>query len=450
MLAVAAAAVVLAHNAQELTRFIKGRLQAQDADPEKLRELIENAKTQISHLNKKQRNIASKLEKTFDSAQSVIRESMDAANSSAQKCIADLLERGCINIKKYFGGQIEQTAKEQKWFSNYDAYTMKNTIQSWIDSLPDNFAECAMMMNELKETKSYSNYEAMNSFFLGGKESLLLKELPFPFKNLSIIPGDILPASARARKKHKDLKKRSEQPKIEEGAIFESEEKIDETLDAVSKEIHEMLASIEKHIGEKTIEVVKELDAQMRKITKEIEGSIQSFSEQARAAQLDALIFDAPRSVAPEITGSLPKINHDAFVKEKTEERTVYKEQAGIWGMLKRMIDFTGYHWGYDESKVTDTFFQLDADKIKNHCKEMISGAMKYLDEQVRNNFETPLKQGYNDFSRKCNHVFFKCKEAFRMVWMTRHARSNRCDKFALNCKTFSSSTPVALKMPPV
>ena len=75
----------------------------------------------------------------------------------------------------------------------------------------------------------------------------------------------------------------------------------------------------------------------MRKITKEIEGSIQSFSEQARSAQLDALVFDAPRSVAPEITGSLPKIDHDAFVEEKPKERTVYKEQAGIWGILKRM-----------------------------------------------------------------------------------------------------------------
>ena len=51
----------------------------------------------------------------------------------------------------------------------------------------------------------------------------------------------------------------SEQHKIEEGATFESEEKIDETLDAVFKEIHEMLASIEKHIGEKTIEVMKDL-----------------------------------------------------------------------------------------------------------------------------------------------------------------------------------------------
>ena len=76
---------------------------------------------------------------------------MDAANSSAQICIANLLERGCINIKAYFGGQIEQTAKEQKWFSNYDDYTMKKTIQSWIDSLPDNFAECTIIMDELKK-----------------------------------------------------------------------------------------------------------------------------------------------------------------------------------------------------------------------------------------------------------------------------------------------------------
>ena len=346
LLAVAAAAGVLAHNAQELTRFINGRLQAQDADPEKLRELIENAKTQISHLNKKQRNIASKLEKTFDSAQSVIRESMDAANSSAQKCIADLLERGCINIKKYFGGQIEQTAKEQKWFSNYDAYTMKNTIQSWIDSLPDNFAECAMMMNELKETKSYSNYEAMNSFFLGGEKSLLFRDLPFLPKDLSFFPDNLMPVEDRASRTHDDWKKRSEQPKIEEGAIFESEEKIDETLDAVSKEIHEMLASIEKHIGEKTIEVVKELDAQMRKITKEIEGSIQSFSEQARAAQLDALIFDAPRSAAPEITGSLPKINHGAFVKEKNERAHSLQGASRNMGHVKTQDRFHGLSLG--------------------------------------------------------------------------------------------------------
>lgn len=93
LLAVAAAAGVLAHNAQELTRFIKGRLQAQDADPEKLRELIESAQTQIEQLKKARQKIRRKLLDEFKGAQHAIERIVECAEESTKKTLPSFWRR---------------------------------------------------------------------------------------------------------------------------------------------------------------------------------------------------------------------------------------------------------------------------------------------------------------------------------------------------------------------
>lgn len=87
LLAVAAAAGVLAHNAQELTRFIKGRLQAQDADRKELRKLIASVKKQIEQLDEKHQEIRNKLYEEFSSTQYAIEEIMDRTEKLTKKTL---------------------------------------------------------------------------------------------------------------------------------------------------------------------------------------------------------------------------------------------------------------------------------------------------------------------------------------------------------------------------
>lgn len=116
LLAVAAAAGVLAHNAQELTRFIKGRLQAQDADPEKLGELIESAQTQIKQIRKIRRKIEGELSTEFKTALGAIDDLMKKSEELATDIVAQLLEDGKLDLNEFVGRIVYRLATSQRWY----------------------------------------------------------------------------------------------------------------------------------------------------------------------------------------------------------------------------------------------------------------------------------------------------------------------------------------------
>ena len=116
LLAVAAAAGVLAHNAQELTRFIKGRLQAQDADPEKLGELIESAQTQIKQIRKIRRKIEGELSTEFKTALGAIDDLMKKSEGLATDIVAQLLEDGRLDLNEFVGKIVYRLATSQRWY----------------------------------------------------------------------------------------------------------------------------------------------------------------------------------------------------------------------------------------------------------------------------------------------------------------------------------------------
>ena len=83
----AAAAGVLARNAKELTPFIKGRLQAQDANREKLRKLIASVEKQIRHLEKKRQEITNKLSEEFESVRFSIEKIAEHTEEKTKKTL---------------------------------------------------------------------------------------------------------------------------------------------------------------------------------------------------------------------------------------------------------------------------------------------------------------------------------------------------------------------------
>ncbi len=116
LLAVAAAAGVLAHNAEELKRFIKGRLQAQDADPEKLGELIESAQTQIKQIRKIRRKIEGELSTEFKTALGAIDDLMKKSEGLATDIVAQLLDDGKLDLNEFVGRIVYRLATSQRWY----------------------------------------------------------------------------------------------------------------------------------------------------------------------------------------------------------------------------------------------------------------------------------------------------------------------------------------------
>ena len=126
----AAAAVVLAHNAQELTRFIKGRLQAQDADPEKLGELIESAQTQIKQIRKIRRKIEGELSTEFKTALGAIDDLMKKSEGLAIDIVAQLLEDGKLDLNEFVGRIVYRLVTSQRWYLRLPEDIIKKKMDS--------------------------------------------------------------------------------------------------------------------------------------------------------------------------------------------------------------------------------------------------------------------------------------------------------------------------------
>ena len=137
LLAVAAAAGVLARNAKELTPFIKGRLQAQDANREKLRKLIASVEKQIRHLEKKRQEITNKLSEEFESVRFSIEKIAEHTEEKTKKNIAQLLEKGKLNMAECAKEIVLQMAKRQHWFAIGNEDNMQRRLDSLIEELPD-------------------------------------------------------------------------------------------------------------------------------------------------------------------------------------------------------------------------------------------------------------------------------------------------------------------------
>ena len=405
LLAVAAAAGVLAHNAQELTRFIKGRLQAQDADPEKLRELIESAQTQIEQLKKARQKIRRKLLDEFKGAQHAIERIVECAEESTKKNIAQLLEKGKLNMAEYTRDIVLQMAESQKWFSTSNKDDMKRRLDGLIEQLPDDYNTYLSIIKRLEDKKRFSSLNDMMDIIAGQ-----IEENPPTQNLLDLIIG--------TKRKTKSVQLSGLFATLFDskglGDTYESEKAANEVINKIAASVQLILRNTGNQIGDQTKAKTEILAAQLIELRDEVKQRINDFSEEARKINLDALAFNIPSYLDEWAFDEPDEVNQPDFIETKTKTYTVRVRQDSAWGGFKRLFNWFDEGWGYDDVEKKKKYAHLDTEGLRNYWNGKVTRALQNMRKQVQDDFMQPLENSFDDFFAQIQQCFEQAQDSLQ------------------------------------
>lgn len=405
LLAVAAAAGVLAHNAQELTRFIKGRLQAQDADPEKLRELIESAQTQIEQLKKARQKIRRKLLDEFKGAQHAIERIVECAEEVTKKNIAQLLEKGKLNMAEYTRDIVLQMAESQKWFSTSNKDDTKRRLDGLIEQLPDDYNTYLSIIKRLEDKNRFSSLNDMMDIIAGQ-----IEEKP-PTQNL-------LDRIIGTKRKTKPTQFSGLFTTLFDskglGDTYESEKAANEVINRIADSAQLILGNTGNQIGEQTKAKTEILAAQLIELRDEVKQQINDFSEEARKINLDALAFNIPSYLDEWAFDEPDEVNQPDLIETKTKTYTVRVRQNSTWGGFKRLFNWIDEGWGYDDVEKEEKYARLDTEGLRNYWNGKITRALQNMRKQVQDDFMQPLENSFDDFFAQIQQCFEQVQDSLQ------------------------------------
>ena len=399
LLAVAAAAGVLAHNAQELTRFIKGRLQAQDANREELRKLIASVKKQIGQLDEKRQEIRNKLFEEFSSTQYAIEEIMERTEESTKKNIAQLLEKGKLNMAECAKEIVLQMAKKQHWFTIGNEDNMKRRLDSSIEELPDDYETYLSTIKKLEKKNRFRSLDEMEDIIAGQDENSE--------------PATLFGRPARIKRKEKLAQLGGLFSALFDpeglGDTYESKEAADEVVNRIASSVQLILKNAGCDIGNQIKDKTEILRTQLLELRNEIEKRIEDFSKEAKEVNLDALAFNIPSYLDEWAFDELDEVDQPDFIEIKTKTYTSRVRQDSVWGGVKRFFDWFDQDWGYDEVKRKEEYARLDTEGLKSYWNDKVTQVLQNLREQVQDDFMQPLQ-------KSCDTFFDQVEQCFRQV----------------------------------
>ena len=303
-----------------------------------------------------------------------------------------LLKEGAINLADFFRPEIEAIVNNQRWRKEYTDTVIKQSIDKWLKCLPENMGGCMAIINALKRQGHLPKLSDMNGFFESDNEK-------------HILHVDVERGAFAARRARIKLREELAQYKSEAGLIFKDRETAAKVLEDIADKAKELLDATEGFVRKRTEEKMKELKSQFQDERKKVEEEIANFSEKLKNLNLDMLVFEVPEFSNAKFE-LLPETSHDALIGEKTESRVIYKKQSGTWGEIKRMFDVFKARWGYDEEKVDEKYYTLDAQEVENHWNKIVSDALHNLNCKVENGILEPLNESYEKFYDAVQYCF--------------------------------------------
>jgi len=400
---VAAAAGVLAHNAEELKRFIKGRLQAQDADPEKLGELIESAQTQIKQIRKIRRKIEGELSTEFKTALGAIDDLMKKSEGLATDIVAQLLEDGKLDLNEFVGRIVYRLATSQRWYLRLPEDIIKKKMDSWIKCLPDDYNTCLSIIRKLEGKGDFHTLEEMGQF--------LTEAINHP----ALETED---ETRQGRKKRRFGYFSNTFIRLFGakgiGEIYKSRKAAENAKNEIASRIKDILNEAGRDVGIQINKASVALSERMLELQKEIEKQISDFSEKADAANLEALTFNMPSHAIDWTFDAPDEAEQVDFINMEIETTVVSRKQDGFWGGLKRSVDLFGFKWGYDEVTEKEEYARLDTEKLKSYWKSEVTQALQNLREQVQDDFMQPLENSFNDFFAQIQQCFEQVQDSLQ------------------------------------
>ena len=405
LLAVAAAAGVLARNAKELTPFIKGRLQAQDANREKLRKLIASVEKQIRHLEKKRQEITNKLSEEFESVRFSIEKIAEHTEEKTKKNIAQLLEKGKLNMAEYTKDIVLRMARGQEWFSIGNKDDIERRLNGLIEKLPENYDTYLPMIKRIEENNQFRSLDEMEGVITGRIEV----EPSIKNKLVRIMGTGRKRRSAQLSSLFTTL---FDSNSLDD--TYESKEAAGEVVEKIATNVQFMLKEAGSNIGEQIKRKAEDLGKQVPELRNEVKEQINNFSKEAQKINLDALVFDMPSHLDEWALDELDEVNQPNFIEIKTKTYVSRVRQDGVWGSVKRFFDWFDQDWGYDEVTRREKYARLDTEGLKNYWYTKVAQVLQNMREQVQDDFMQPLENSFEDFLTQIQKCFQQAQDSMQ------------------------------------
>ena len=405
-----AAAAELMKNSPDLEREIGGRLQAQQAEPEKLRKMIEEVQEKLQRLGDLWKKNEAEITQQLEDVRETMETGLQAAEKKANEEASFLLKQNQISPRDHFKPEIIEIIERQEWFKKEveKPYASRELvlrdIDSWMEDLPNSFIFYSVLLNELRKREFWPSKKHMEYIFTG-KGEFEDEEKTDSFNPLKKSSWRIkLLSDMKTRRIKKDLNKRHGWE--EDGMWFESDEEAIDTIKAIFGMIAELMSEVSEDITNTATEKIQSLESGMADVQKEVRNYISSFEEHAREAKLDAIVFQPPELISlKKLEEYLPSDTQN-FIKTKVADEKKYEEQEGFWGSFKRTIDVFGGRWGFDEKTVQKKYFQLNENEMINFWKEQIRKSMESIREQVEKDFMQPVQDSSHKFFKNVRRSF--------------------------------------------
>ena len=390
-----AAAAELGKNAPDLVREVRGRLQAQNVEPKKLRQIIEEIQEKIQRLDVLREKNQSEIARQLASVREFMEDKLGKAEEKAEKEALSLLKENQSDPKEHFKPKILEVFENQEWFSAKDKESIAKEIDAWMKNLPNNFAFYSVLVGMLKERRNWPSKKHIQYLFTGedfheedGNVVDITKKSAWKIRLLS---------NMKTRRLKRDLNKKTSSEK-DDGMWFERRQDIIDTIETLSATITDLMNVAGEDVANAASEKIHVLASEMTDLQKKVSDDISGFTEHAKEAKLDAIAFQAPEPINLQELGVDLTINNNSFIKAKRTTEKIYIKQDSWWGGFKRTVDIFGMRLGFDEISVPKTYFQLDEEGMIEYWAKQIKIAMQSLRDQVETGFIQPVQQSSDDF----------------------------------------------------
>ena len=393
-----AAAAELGKNAPDLVREVRGRLQAQNVEPKKLRQIIEEIQKKIQRLDVLREKNQSEITRQLASVREFMEDKLGKAEEKAEKEALSLLKENQSDPKEHFKPEILEVFENQEWFSAKDKESIAKEIDAWMKNLPNNFAFYSVLVGILKERRNWPSKKHIQHLFTKedfneeGENAVDMTEKIT--RKMRII------SNMKTRRLKKILEKKTSSEK-EDGIWFERQEDIIGTIETLSNTITDLMNGAGEDVANAASKKIHVLASEMTDLQKKVSDDISGFTEHAKEAKLDAIAFQAPEPFNLQELGVDLTINNGSFIKAKSTTEKKYIKQDSWWGGFKRTVDIFGMRLGFDEISVPKTYFQLDEEGMIEYWGKQIKIAMQSLRDQVETGFIQPVQQSSDDFFAK-------------------------------------------------
>ncbi|MEN4917719.1 dynamin family protein [Achromobacter spanius] len=379
--AIDAATARLAQHARELDLVVTSRQQMLKADAADIKELLKVSKSQIRALSKIRASAEEDLRTQISDVSKSVAAGQGRVGKEVQKAIQDFLKKGALEIRAKIRLELAAALKSFKAFQDAGRDEREAMLNHVAESASLDLEQFDIALERLKKKKKTASLEDLRVFF-----SQEQADAPAAIRIAGI---SILMGGKRSRQKEVQV--------ISSDAVYGSREEAQKKLTEVEGALRKLLNGSRASLELLLEDAHRDLHEKMQALTADITARTSQFSDNAAIAGVAALKFDVPE--VPLIRAPQALAQHKASLIDDQSRRVRHRvEQSGIFGWLKRRVDYFGGDWGYDERGSTESRFVIDMNKLQAHWTAMLADESAMQKHVVQEEFAEPITRAGQRF----------------------------------------------------